>query len=337
MISQRFEIALIIPTHNPEERILKRALAAIESLDRAGIASVECVLVDNNSKRRVAELDCVKGFLDRCKWAKVVTESRPGLVFARMAGFAATTAPVMIVFDDDNEPDVDYLQVVRECFEKFPSVAVWGPGNISVEFLEPVPEYFRREYGRIFNERHMRYPAYGCVPAAWEAYYPIGMGQVFRRAIAEKYVDGVENGTLRATGRSGSSMASGEDIQLVWEAVKMGFAAGIHPGMRVNHLIPRRRCSAAYIRRVVFGCAASYPPAFFESFPSERRHISVFGNRQVIMELCRLASRSVVRLRFRKMQVEIANYLGRVLGTARAAQCPIQRWMLGLAKLLKME
>jgi Glycosyl transferase family 2 len=333
------ELAIIIPTCNPDERILSRTIKAIESLEFDNGAGFECVIVDNNSKNAVSGLNCVKAFMARFSWARVIVEPRQGLVFSRLAGIRVTTAPAVIVFDDDNEPATDYLKIAQNCLQNWPSVAVWGPGNINVEFVDAIPEWFRREFRRYFNEKQQRDVAYGCVLGTWCDFYPIGMGQIIRRAVAQRYVQAVEQGMLTATGRNGRSMASAEDIQLVWEAVKMGFAAGMHPELQVTHLIPAKRCTIAYVNRVVFGCASSYLPALVQSFPSETANVSkrVPSSWHILKTIFRIALRNILRLRVWQLTPELAGFIGDTVGWLRASDSKGRRWVFGLVKLLNFE
>jgi glycosyltransferase involved in cell wall biosynthesis len=338
-VSANPQLSIVIPTYNPEERILSQVLKAIVSLETDDGSSVECVIVDNNSKRPVKELACVKAFLDRCTWAEVIQEPRQGATFSRIAGIKATTAPAIVFFDDDNEPSADYLRVARRCLKDWPSVAIWGPGRISVEFLDPVPDGFQQSFREAFNERRQEYPEYGCVQATWANFYPVGMGQVVRREIAEHYVEAVEGGVLTSTCRSGGSLASAGDVQLVWEAVKMGHAAGMHPHLQMTHLIPAARSNVSYVKRLTFGCASSYSPAFVESFPSKGANVSnwIPSNAYILKRILRITSRRLLRLRGRYLTVEIARFLGEVVGALRAARSKKRQWVLRLVKLLKLE
>ena len=333
------QLSIVVPTYNQEERILSRLVTAIECLQMDNGSRVECVIIDNNSKCPVKDLACVKAFLNRCSWAKVIQETRQGATFSRMAGIKATGAPAIVLFDDDNEPSPDYLTVARRCLKDWPSVAVWGPGRISVEFLDPVPDWFRRSFGEAFNERRQEYPEYGCVQATWANFYPAGMGQVVRRATAERYVEAVENGVLTSTCRSGGSLTSAGDIQLVWEAVKMGYAAGLHPELQMRHLIPAKRSNLTYVKRLAFGCASSYSPALAESFPSERANVSngIPSNTHILKRFLRITLGVFLRFRVRYWTVELANFLGSVVGVLRVARSEKRRWVFGLVKLLKLE
>jgi hypothetical protein len=330
-------MSVVVSTYNPDERILTRVVTAVESLELGGASKIECVIVDNNSQPPVSDLRCVKTFLERCPWAGVVREPRQGMTFSRLAGFKATTAPVLVFFDDDNEPAVDYLKVARYCLDTWPCVAIWGAGRISVEFLDTVPQWFRREFRFLFNEKKLEYPEYGCVRPPRGHFYPIGMGQIIRREVAEKYTEAAESGMLTLTGRKGGSLACADDFQLVLEAVKMGFAVGLHPQLGIVHMIPRKRCTMAYAQKLAFGCASSYLPALVESLPSERAHVAVPSTWRIIMTITRITLRDLLRHRFRHVMVDLASFLGGVVGALRVTQSKRGRWVLGLTRCLKME
>jgi glycosyltransferase involved in cell wall biosynthesis len=331
-VSSIYQLSVVILVYNQEERILSQVVGAIESLDRDNGLSVECVIVDNSSKRPASKLPCVEGFLDRCPWAKAIRESRQGVTFARIAGIKATTAPVILFFDDDNEPSPDYLNVALRCLKDWPSVAMWGPGRISVEFLDPVSDSLEQRFRQTFNERNHQYPEYGCVHATWAHFYPAGMGLVIRREIAERYTEAVENGLLTLTARSG-------DIQLVWEAIKIGQAVGVHPDLQMKHLIPGRRSNLGYAKRLTYGIASRYAPALVESFPSALANRSNYipSNAFILKRIHQITSKRLLQLRIRDLTIELANFLGHVVGGLRAARSQKRQWVFRVVELLKLE
>ena len=173
----------------------------------------------------------VQEFLRNRANARLVREEAQGLTFARLAGIKATSSPVIVVFDDDNLPDPNYLTVVSRLIREYPFVGVWGPGNVDVELIDPVPASLQQRVKAHHGQKRSRSVQYGLVPSAWYHFYPIGMGQVIRRDVAESYQRAVESGQLSATDRSGGSLASAGDSQIVWQAINLGLAAGTHPGL----------------------------------------------------------------------------------------------------------
>lgn len=326
------DVSVVVPTYNPQERIFSRVLRALQSLDTAGLA-VEFVIVDNRSTVPVAEMGCVREFLRTCPQAKVVREEQQGLTFARLAGIRATTGRTIVTFDDDNEPSPDYLQTAAKAIAEHEDVAVWGPGTIEVEMLDPVPDYLRERVRSLHNERRDRYVQYGCVPAGWQSFYPIGMGQVIRRDVAERYRESVESGGLAATDRQGGSLASGGDIQIVWQAINMGLAAGTSPALRVLHLIPEQRTQMHYLKRLAFGCGASYYPALAQSFPATLERARVRPeHRRDARDLAQFLARRVLRGRVRFLSIDFANLLGLVCGRRKVEGSSTDDWTFRLAR-----
>lgn len=322
------DLSIVVPTYNPQERIFSRVLTAIGSL-LARDPHAECLIVDNRSDPPVIDQPYVQAFLQAHPSARVAREQQAGLTFARLTGIRATTAGAIVMFDDDNVPSPEYLETARACLNDYPWVGVWGAGNIDVEFLDPVPAWLQPRARLNHNQRSTSHVKYGCVPASWQEFYPIGMGLVVRRDVAERYRHAVESGVLTATDRQGRLMSSGGDTQIVWEALKMGLAAGVHPQMQVMHLIPGHRATVKYMKRVAFGCGVSYLPALMQSFPEQQRarHTGAPGGR-----FKRLVKPTTWSARLRHLPVEVGNAMGLMCGRLRVAGHNEQHWMFRLAR-----
>ncbi|MBW4630334.1 MAG: glycosyltransferase family 2 protein [Iphinoe sp. HA4291-MV1] len=316
------DVAIIICTYNPDAKIFSRVLDAIKALVFPDNLVVECILVDNNSQSSIHEMPCVKDFLEQSPWAKVIKESQQGLIFARITGVKSTTAPIIVFFDDDNEPAPDYLQAIKNCLDKHHCIAALGPGKVTVEFLEPVSDWFEKNFSKHFQERNTEYTQYGCVPATWTDFYPFGTGLVVKREVFQKYYQAFTEGRLASIGRKGNNLSSGEDIQIVWEAVKMGLAAGISPDLKIKHLIPSQRATLKYIKRLTFGTASSYMPALIGSFPSEKIKAlaAIPSKKTIVHNLFKLIRRRVLRFQYKLLLIDLAHYIGDVVGTLRSVE-----------------
>jgi len=285
-MSSDLKFAIIICSYNPERRSLSRLLNAVAEL-LATRPDTEVVIVDNNSSPPIAELSSVQDFLQQRPQAKLIVESRQGLCYARIAGVKATSASYLVFFDDDNEPAPDYLEVLSRYVKSHACVGVWGPGQIRVEFLDPVDDLFQTRKP-LFQERQ-RQLEYGRQINMWTSYYPNGTGLFIQRRVMEAYIPEVEKGILQATGRKGASLASAEDIQMVWQGIKLGLAAGMLPELSLKHLIPASKASIKYLGRQRFGIASSYYPALLESFPDEKNKLPALANqRQILRRVARL-------------------------------------------------
>ncbi len=335
----KLDISVIICTYNPEERMFSRVLKAVGALEIQKGTTIDCIVVDNNSDIPITDLACVKLFLEKCSWAKVIRESKQGLSFARLAGIKAATASTIVFFDDDNEPAPNYLKVAQYCLKNYPSVAIWGPGNVVVEFLDPVSDWFSCNCRKFFQERNQQSIEYGCVMASWTDFYPPGTGQVVKRIVLEKYHQEVEAGKLTSTDRNGNSLLSGGDVQIVWEAIKMGLAAGISPELKIVHLIPSKRSNLEYVKRLSFGASSSYLPALAESFPLEKENLlkNIPSNIRITYDILRIVLKNILQMRYNFILLDVACYIGGVIGTLQATQVKKRQWIYYLSNILSLE
>ena len=256
--------SIVICTYNPDERLLARSIRSVLN-QRTSMVQFECVIVDNNSSVPIQELDCVRQLAAHPQF-KVILESRPGLSHARIAGVNHSQAPVIIFVDDDNELSEEYLQNLKELLDAHPDVASWGPGIIHVDYIDGAPSWIRDHFSALFQEKNLVKTQYGCV-AGWPDYYPAGSGLVIKREVFNQYISLYEKGILTATDRNGNSMASAGDSQIVWTAIKMGLSAGTSPLLKLTHIIPAKRLSVDYLKKLNYGVSNSYYKALQETFP----------------------------------------------------------------------
>jgi hypothetical protein len=333
------DLSIVICCYAPVEEVFSRTLAAVRNLNVPEQTQVECVIVDNNNSTPLASLPYVQAFLSETPWASIVVEVRQGLTYARLAGLAATSAPVVIFFDDDNEPAEDYLVIAARCLDQHPDVHVWGPGNTVASFDPSVGSAFREEFAELFQEREFASLQYGCVPAKWEPYYPFGTGMIARRGVLVQYRDRILGGELGSTDRSGKLLSSGGDTQIVWEAVRMGHAAGICPELKMTHVISSHRASRRYIARLLYGTGSSYLPALVESFPAERRRLGADepSNYEIAVALCKIVAKATLRGRLGNLRIQLARYLGPAVGLINVTGAKNKQWVRTLASRLSLE
>ena len=334
------ELAIVICCYAPVQEVFSRTLNAVRNLAIPTEAEVECVLVDNNNTPSLESRPYISDFLSAVPWARMIFETRQGLTNARLAGVAATTAPVVIFFDDDNEPASDYLEVTRDYLYRHPDVHVWGPGKTVAAFDASIPQDFRREFASLFQEREFMTAQYGCVPAQWENYYPFGTGMVVRREVLAHYGRRVNNGELGQSDRSGNKLSSGGDTQIVWEAVRMGRAAGVAPELKMTHIVPAQRSTTQYIARLLYGTGSSYLPALVESFPEAKSEFAqaTVSSYRIAKSLLAIVLKGFIRGRGKFLRVELARYLGPTIGLINATRGrESKRWVRALAARLKLE
>ena len=115
------KLAFVIPAYNEEALIGDCVQSVCDELDRSGVPA-EIVVVDNASTDNTA---AIAGRFER---VRVVTETRKGIVWARKAGYEATTAPLVANIDADNMLTPGWSTTVIREFEADPElVALSGP------------------------------------------------------------------------------------------------------------------------------------------------------------------------------------------------------------------
>lgn len=332
-------LSVVICTYNPDEKLLKRALLAVAEQYIPSDSTIECVIVDNNSATPVAGLACVRAFLERCGWARVVIEPRQGLTNARIAGIASTRASVICFVDDDNELAKGYFASALRILAERECIAVLGPGKVVVEYLEPVSEWFAHTFSHHFQERDASRLAYGSAGATWMDFYPPGSGMIVRRNAVEQYRQAFLAGRLFVLDREGINLSSGGDTQIVWEATKMGLAAGISPELQLTHIVPASRSNLRYIKRLCFGTSSSYLPALVNSFPSEKEKWlpSIPSNRRIIVDAVTIIVRHILRLKFDILPIALASFLGSLVGLLRASGSSERGWIYRWVEFLELK
>jgi glycosyltransferase involved in cell wall biosynthesis len=242
-------LSVVVPCHNPNPARLRRVLAGLRAQTLAPPA-FEVVLVDNASSPALPPdlgADQLAGLSRR-----VVTEPRPGLTPARLAGIAAARGDVIVFVDDDNVLDPRYLESARDAFAADTALAAAG-GPVVPEYGTEPPAW-SREFAPLLALRDLGpapLHARGGAQAPWPEFAPVGAGLCVRRPAAEDYARAVATDPRRtALDRRAGQLTSGGDNDLVFTALRAGGGVAYLPALRLTHLIPESRLQPAYLARL---------------------------------------------------------------------------------------
>jgi hypothetical protein len=244
------QISVIICTHNPRLASLERTLQSLynQSLD---IASWELLLVDNCSKEPVASRFDVSWHPS----GRIILEENIGLTLARLRGIKESSGDLICFVDDDNVLDVSYLQAALIIARDMPFLGCWG-GEITGEYEIPPAPWFSK-YESMLAVRPLQRDSWGNAYRYDDA-LPCGAGMCARRSVVTKFLSNCQNSQLRRSlGRSGTSLGSGEDVDLAYTAIDMGMGTGRFTTMRMLHLIPASRLDPDYLEKLAEGMAES--------------------------------------------------------------------------------
>lgn len=238
-------ISVILPTRNPHAGRLQRTLAGIaaQTFPRA---EWELLVVDNGSTPPVSEpaIGALGG--------RVVAEPAGGLTRARLAGLHAARGRLVVFVDDDNVLAPHFLQHVCDFFASHPRLGAAG-GPVRPEFEEPPPDWARDFYGLLALRDLGSTPLVvtGAAAAPWPDCAPVGAGLCVRRAAADLYIEALHTQPARlALDRTGRSLASGGDNDLVFTLLHGGWDVGYFPELALVHLIPSSRLMPDYLARL---------------------------------------------------------------------------------------
>ncbi len=264
------KISVITCTYNPDYRIISRTLAAVAALKRPDGMEVEYLLVDNNSSPAISQRSEFSEFLmQHSTWVRLIRELKPGLAHARIAGMQASTGEIIIFFDDDNEPEADYLIQLDALRRRYPEAGIWSPGNIWVDFIGRPDRWTQAHALEKLQEIHLDEVKLSYNPHGFE-YIPYGTGMIVEREILEEYARLFLSGAYTASDRSGNSLTSVGDVQIVYTAPKFNKAVGRAPVLKLRHMISEGKSNFKYIRRLYYGCSLEEYPVKVQSFPDEQ-------------------------------------------------------------------
>jgi GT2 family glycosyltransferase len=276
-------VSVVIPTHNPRSDYLARV---IESLRHQTLPHEqwELLVVDNASREKVeGRVDI--GWQPN---ARVVREGRLGLTFARLRGFAEAKGQLIVMVDDDNVLASEYLETAVRIAEERPMLGAFG-GKCLPEFEHEPEEWLASvTSGLGLRDRGARVEVFteAAVAGSWQLAVgswqggengkpptdhrqrcavrefpdcaPIGAGMVLRRDAAAAYAKRLQargarqgaRGKETITDRIGDSLASGGDNDICLTVLEEGWQVGYLPQLELTHLIPKRRMTLDYQKRM---------------------------------------------------------------------------------------
>lgn len=245
-------ISVIIPTYNP---LLRRLKQTLDSLKRQTLDYQfwELIVIDNNSSSDfINKID-----LSWHRNSKILSEPEQGLTYARLKGFTESKGEIIIMIDDDNLPDTNYLLEVMDIFNKGPRLGAIGGKSIPI-FEHKQPLWLNEFYGSlalrnlgdiiIIEEWQNRYPDNA----------PIGAGMAIRKEALKSYINKITTGKSIISDRCGKSLSSGGDNDIVIEISKSGWQTAYFPALILYHIIPKDRVSVKYLTRLLNNSSKSW-------------------------------------------------------------------------------
>jgi len=238
-------ISVVIPTYNPNIHRLEQTLTGLKD-QSLSVKFWELLIIDNNSSTGFADKINLSWHTD----SQIIREPEQGLTFARLKGFSAAKGDIIVMVDDDNILQHDYLQQVTDIFTDNPKLGVAGGKSLPL-FETESPSWLKEFYGNLA----LRDLGDNTLIGKWEnkypEYAPIGAGMAIRKTVLSSYIDKINTKSTAISDRKGDSLASGGDNDIVIEISRSGWLTGYFPSLSLHHIIPAARMQPDYLARLV--------------------------------------------------------------------------------------
>lgn len=173
---------------------------------------------------------------------KIVEEQKPGLSYARQAGFNVSQHEIVLMVDDDNWLCKDYVQIVWTAFETNSRLGMIGGQGIAA-FEGSSPFWFSRyDYCYAVGPQ---------TSVGKDAEYLYGAGLALRMNV----LDAIRSAGFESllSDRIGNSLMSGGDTELCLAFRMAGYSLEYNEAMKFQHQLPCTRLTWPYLRKLFYG------------------------------------------------------------------------------------
>lgn len=239
-------ISIIICCYNSEERLAKTLeCIALQKFNKE--IKAELIVVDNNSSDRTIEVakKTWQKYSPIDITIKIVSEKKPGLIYARNKGVQSAAYDFIIFCDDDNLLFEDFLEVAYELMVTEPKTGIIG--SLSILKSESTPPLWFDKYKGYFAVGPQNNTD-GIIEG--NSPYVFGAGCVIRRSVfimLEKL-----NFSFLAVGREGDKLSSGEDVEICYVIKLLGLEIGYSSRLRFYHHLNPQRLNEQYILKLAY-------------------------------------------------------------------------------------
>lgn len=251
MPSTKPRLTVAICTYNNAD-LLDGTITSIAGQHELAACCASVLIVDNNCTDHTA--DVVQQHVDASAIPSLhrICESVQGLASARRCALRHCTTPYIAFIDDDCLLNPDWLQAAARFLHHHPRCGALG-GRVTPRWLTEPTDDLRRFARSYAAQDHGDAPLLLPAPGAQCL---VGAGLVLScRGVADS--GWVDRPVL--TGRSGTSLTSGDDSELVFRVRNAGYETWYTPAMQLEHVIPKHRMTIDYLCRLQRGFGRSTP------------------------------------------------------------------------------
>ena len=203
----------------------------------------DVLVVDSSTdnSKALAEAGCARLFGAR---ARVITEDRPGLSFARERAAQEARGEIICFLDDDNIPEPDFVTQTIRAFKEHPRAGCLGGKVIPKWESSPTPLVEAvADFALAICDRGDKAFAYAGICAG-----PVGAGLCARRNLLRQvYSD--RHFAPTVVGGTAVGVGGGEDTAISVAIRRMHWEIWYVPSLVLCHLIPQSRMTKDYFMR----------------------------------------------------------------------------------------
>ncbi|MEM8614621.1 MAG: hormogonium polysaccharide biosynthesis glycosyltransferase HpsE [Cyanobacteria bacterium P01_H01_bin.105] len=245
------DVTVVICTYNGAS-CLPNVFERLASQMFTTLVTWDIIVVDNNSRDHTAQV--IRGyqglpvFSDRLHYEY---EPKQGLAFARRRGVRAAKGKLLAFLDDDNLPNLSWVQAVYDFGKQHPGAGAYGSQIVGAYEVEPPQDFERIACFLAVIDR-------GCQSFRYDLLdrwlFPAGAGLVVRRQVWLEHV----SEKPRLPGVSAKKLTGkGEDIEALSYIRKAGWQIWHNPEMQIEHVIGRERMTSGYLLNLFQGVGLS--------------------------------------------------------------------------------
>jgi glycosyltransferase involved in cell wall biosynthesis len=176
----------------------------------------------------------------------IVTESKLGLMNARIKGVESAQYDILSFIDDDNWVDVQWISKVFAIMKSDSQIAACGGSSEGV--FESAPPSWFHEFSRSYAVGSQQ-EKNGYVEISKGYLWGAGL-TVRKKAWDQLFKSGFKS---LLQGRSGNTLTAGEDSELCYSWVLSGWKLWYDDSLKLKHFIPQSRMNLDYLTRMYEG------------------------------------------------------------------------------------
>lgn len=248
--------SIIVCSYNGSNRVSK----VINVLTQLKVSNFlfEIIIVDNNSNDDTYNIALQAALLvDKIK-VHIIKEEKPGKANALIEGFKYASYDYLVVCDDDNLLNENYLVIADSLFFDYPHIGIiGGKGILPDDYQLPHWFYLHENAWAIGNQHCTSGEIKGEFPSVW------GAGMLIRKSVWNQLIDNGFSSFLTGKKTSKVKMA-GEDTELCILANSIGYGILYDERLTYIHALPTSRITWKHLLNMKIGFTRSQ--VYFEYY-----------------------------------------------------------------------